>query len=34
MKAIVYARYGPPDVLRLTEVEQPVPRGNEVVGKV
>ncbi|MFC4600039.1 NAD(P)-dependent alcohol dehydrogenase [Cohnella hongkongensis] len=30
MKAIVCAKYGSPDVLRLQEVEQPIPRSNEV----
>lgn len=31
MKAIVYRRYGPPDVLALEDVEIPVPRGDEVL---
>ena len=34
MKAVVYTRYGPPDVLRLTDVEPPAPRDDEVLVEV
>jgi len=34
MKAIVYSRYGSPDVLQLTEVAQPTPKADEVLIKV
>src|SRR5262252_3237722 len=34
MKAVVYTRYGPPDVLRLADVQTPVPKDDEVLVQV
>ena len=34
MKAIVYCEYGSPDVLKLEDVEKPVPNDDQVLIKV
>lgn len=34
MKAMTYARYGPPDVFELREVPKPIPRADEILVKV
>ena len=34
MKAIVYTKYGPPDVLQIEEVEKPTPNENQVLIRV
>ena len=34
MRAVVHDRYGPPEVLRLAEVERPVPMNDEVLVRV
>ena len=34
MRAAIYTRYGPPDVVQVKEVEKPVPKDDEVLIKV
>ncbi len=34
MRAVVYDRYGPPDVLRVEDVERPVPAADEVLVRI
>lgn len=34
MQGVVYTKFGPPDVLHLTEIDKPVPEENEVLIKV
>jgi NADPH:quinone reductase-like Zn-dependent oxidoreductase len=34
MKAVIYTEYGPPDVLKIEEVEKPAPLDKQVLIKV
>jgi NADPH:quinone reductase-like Zn-dependent oxidoreductase len=34
MKAVVYEQYGPPEILKLTEVKNPVPKADEILIRI